>query len=40
MIAAGPWWFPVVYPLAALWLLLPLLLGFRKLAVAGAASPR
>lgn len=40
MIAAGPWWFPVVYPLAALWLLLPLLLGFRKLPVAGAASPR
>jgi CHASE2 domain-containing sensor protein len=36
MIVVGPWWFPVIYPLAALWLLLPLLSAFRKVAAPGA----
>ena len=29
-ILAGPYWFDVVYPIAAVWLLLPLLLGLRR----------
>jgi CHASE2 domain-containing sensor protein len=29
-ILAGPYWFDIVYPIAAVWLLLPLLLGLRR----------
>jgi CHASE2 domain-containing sensor protein len=41
-ILIGPYWFDVVYPLAAIWLLLPVLAGFRGLSRApifrGASS--
>lgn len=35
---AGPYWFDVIYPLAAVWVLLPLLVGVRRLAGAGIVT--
>jgi CHASE2 domain-containing sensor protein len=35
----GPYWFDVFYPSAAVWLLLPLLLGLRRLLSASARGP-
>ena len=39
-ILVGPYWFDVVYPLAAVWLLLPILVGFRRSILAPTGPVR
>jgi hypothetical protein len=38
-ILVGPYWFDVVYPLMAIWLLLPMLAGFRRVILRQPVGP-